>query len=107
MSGVSADSVDLLALLEVNLCSCDALCYEAVLGNAGLLAVDDCLGNSEGSLKVAEVIRTIECPKGAGAHAVILHLVSNLIVVSGNCHGNSPRGTFSVHCTSGSGHEIL
>ena len=63
VSGVSADSVKMITGLEVDLSLCDALCNQTIFGYAGLLAVDNCLCNGKRCLKVAQVIRTIQCPE--------------------------------------------
>ena len=85
VSGVSADSVKMITGLEVDLSLCDALCNQTILGYAGLLAVDNCLCNGKRCLKVAQVIRTIQCPERSRAHAVIAELVCDLIIVCGDC----------------------
>ena len=69
---VSADSVEVLTCLEVDLSSCDALSNESVLSYACLLSVDNSLSNCERCLEVAEVIWSVECPEWSRTHAVVL-----------------------------------
>ena len=69
---VSADSVEVLTSLEVDLSSCDALSNESVLSYACLLSVDNSLSNCERCLEVAEVIWSVECPEWSRTHAVVL-----------------------------------